>query len=188
MHAPNSNFPDWSSGSWTLFLDRDGVINRKVDNGYVTKLSEFEALPGAIESIAALSQIFRRVIIVSNQRGISRGFYSTDIVEQIHKHLIAETELRGGRIDKAYYCPHAIEDNCSCRKPGTGMAMQAKMDFPEIDFLQSVMVGDSGSDIEFGRRLGMTTVLITPSNHERIADFQYTSLTDFVAHMHNKST
>ena len=144
--------------SWTLFLDRDGVINRRLLDDYVKRWDEFEFLPGVKEAIAKLSRIFGRVVIVSNQQGIGKGLMTEKDLDHIHSMMVHEIEEAGGRIDAIYHCPELKEKNPECRKPKPGMALQAQKDFPEIDFEKSVMIGDSESDIEFGKRLGMLTV------------------------------
>jgi len=166
--------------TWTLFLDRDGVINKLIEDGYVKSWGNFEFLPGVLEAIRLLSQIFGKIIIVTNQRGISRKLVTTEDLDEIHALMLKEIENAGGRIDKIYYCPHLVEDDCDCRKPKTGMPLQAKKDFPGIDFSKSVIVGDSRNDMEMGQRLGMTTVFIGTS----IAfDSCYASLISFAGDM-----
>jgi len=164
---------------WTLFLDRDGIINRKIDNGYVTRLSEFEFIPGVLKDINALTKMFARIFVVTNQRGIAKGLYSVDTLEEIHSHLLTQVSYNGGRIDRIYFCPHDYSDGCNCRKPKTGMALNAKLDFPEVDFKRSVMVGDSVSDIDMGARLNMTTVFISENRNYREPNFHFKSLNEF---------
>lgn len=150
--------------SWTLFLDRDGVINKHLPNAYVTSLEEFELIPGSIESIVKLSKIFGRVIVVTNQQGIGKGLMTTMDLEKIHFYLEEQVAKLGGKIDSIYYCPHLAQYKPICRKPETGMAMQAQEDYPEIQFHQSVMIGDSPTDMEFGRKLGAFNVMVSSSN------------------------
>jgi D-glycero-alpha-D-manno-heptose 1-phosphate guanylyltransferase len=147
--------------SWTLFLDRDGVLNRKIEGDYVRNLSQFEWLPGVQESLVKLSQQFGRVIIVSNQQGVGKGLMTAKDVETIHEYIISTIRDLGGRIDRIYFAPQLSVENSPMRKPGTGMALQAQRDFPDIDFSKSVMVGDSVSDMVFGKAAGMKTVFIT---------------------------
>jgi D-glycero-D-manno-heptose 1,7-bisphosphate phosphatase len=143
-----------------VFVDRDGVINRKMPEGeYVTAWSQFHLLPGAIEAVAKLNRAGLLVIVVTNQRGIALGLYRAEDVVRIHARLQQELVANGARIDGFYICPH---DNgvCQCRKPQTGLFAQAIADFPGIRPESSVMVGDSFSDIEFGRNVGMKTIYI----------------------------
>ncbi len=146
--------------SWTLFLDRDGVINEKRDNDYVKSLSEFKLLPHAAESIANLSRLFGRVIIVTNQQGVGKGLMSSSTVNDIHQHLKNEVSKNGGHIDAVYFAPQLASEQSAMRKPQTGMAKQAQLDYPEIAFNKSIMVGDSLSDMEFAKLAGMHSVLI----------------------------
>ncbi len=146
--------------SWTLFLDRDGVINKRLVDDYVKIWEEFEFLPGVKEAINKLSKMFGRIIIVSNQQGVGKGLMTEDDLKEIHSKMITEIEEAGGCIDAIYYCPELKENNPECRKPMPGMALQAQKDFPEIDFDKSIMVGDSPSDMEFGIHLGMVTVFV----------------------------
>lgn len=153
--------------SWTLFLDRDGVINKKIDDGYVTQWDDFSFLDGSLEAISRFNKKFGTIIVVTNQRGVGRGIMTEKDLEYIHKRMIEQINYNDGRIDKIYCCT-ALSDSASCRKPNIGMAYKALSDFPEIAFNKSIMVGDSISDLIFGRKLGMLNVLINangPSNH-----------------------
>jgi D-glycero-D-manno-heptose 1,7-bisphosphate phosphatase len=152
----------------TVFLDRDGVLNRKMPEGrYVTSWSEFQPLPGAAEAIGRLNRAGLRVVVVSNQRGIALGLYTADDVRQIHSVLQSWLQSHGAHIDAFYFCPHDAQQ-CNCRKPLPGLFDQARADFPEIAAGSSVMIGDSLSDIEFGHRLGMTTVFLEgDSSHKK---------------------
>jgi len=144
----------------TVFLDRDGVINRKMPEGqYVTGWEHFDLLPGVAEAIAALNRKGLRVLVVTNQRGIALGLYSEADVKHIHEQLELTLAESGAHVDGFYFCPHD-KRLCGCRKPGPGMFHQARADFPEITPETSAIVGDSLSDIEFGRNLGMRTVFI----------------------------
>lgn len=168
--------------TWTLFLDRDGVINKKIEGDYVRNLDQFEWLDGVQESLVKLSGIFGKVIIVSNQQGIGKGLMTKDDVESIHEHIIKTIAKKGGRVDSIYYAPNLKSDNSSTRKPATGMALQAKKDFPEVDFSKSIMVGDSMSDMEFGKKAGMKTVFIShgkQTEKNELIDFICSDLKDF---------
>jgi D-glycero-D-manno-heptose 1,7-bisphosphate phosphatase len=170
----------------TLFLDRDGVINQRTPGTYVTKPEEFHFYEGVPQAIAQLSQLFDYIIIVTNQAGIGRGVMTEEDLENVHAHLLSEIEKAGGQIDAIYHSPYRPEQNSDCRKPNTGMALQAQHDFPDIDFESSIIVGDSASDMEFGKRLGMATVLITgkeeeePELEELEVDFRFEGLVGFV--------
>ena len=162
--------------SWTLFLDRDGVINKLIEDGYVNSWEHFEFQPGALEAIRLLSGIFGKIVIVTNQRGIGRKLMTADDLDEIHSKMLKEIQDAGGRIDKIFYCPHLVEDDCDCRKPKTGLPLQAKKDFPDIDFSKSVMVGDMRNDMLMGQELGMRTVFIGTS---LAFDYCYGSLISF---------
>lgn len=144
----------------TVFLDRDGVINYKV-NGYVTSYNDFDFIDGAIESICKLDNIFDNIIIVTNQQGIGKKLMTVIELNQIHHKMMIEINCYGGRIDKIYYCPHIISDNCNCRKPKTGMIKKAKQDFPNIDFNRSFLVGDSTTDMQAARFAGIEFIKIS---------------------------
>ena len=149
--------------SWTLFLDRDGVINKKLDEDYVKTIDEFEFLPYALEAIKLFSSHFHRVVIVTNQQGISKRLMTEDDLHKVHQHLLQEVQNFGGRIDAIYHAPHLAEENSIMRKPNIGMALKAKEEFPSIDFKKSIMVGDSISDMEFAKNTNMFAVLIGQS-------------------------
>ena len=144
----------------TLFLDRDGVINVKLDERYVQNPSEFEFMPGAEKSIALLSTIFKRILIVTNQQGIGKGIMTENDLNFLHDYMLSELAKSEGRIDKVYFCPHLVSEKCGCRKPNAGMIQQAKLDFPEINFENSYLVGDSLSDIEVGERMNLLTIKV----------------------------
>lgn len=157
----NSILPTFDN-TWTLFLDRDGVINERIPNDYVKSVKEFCFFSGVPLAMEKIEPIFGHIFIVTNQQGIAKGLMTENDLAKVHRHLKKTIENLGGRIDKIYYC--AEKSPSPCRKPNTGMAEQAKRDFPNIDFSRSVMVGDSASDIEFGNRLGMFTVFVATKN------------------------
>lgn len=165
----------------TIFLDRDGTINRRIVDGYVTSWEEFEFLPGVLEALYRFSQHFDPIIIVTNQQGIGREIMTHEELAVIHNHMIDEIQKNQGRIDQIYYCPQLKVFNPLCRKPNPGMAMQAQEDYPSIDFNRSIMVGDTDSDIQFGKNLGMFTVRITNNDSEVnvYADITVDSLLEF---------
>jgi len=141
-------------------MDRDGVVNEKMPEGrYVASWADFHLLPGVAEAIGRLNRAGLRVLVVSNQRGVALGLYSRADVEAIHARLQEVLKGRGARVDGFYFCPHQ-KGQCNCRKPLPGLFEQAVAEFPQIDAETSAMIGDSLSDIEFGRRLGMTTLFI----------------------------
>ncbi len=147
--------------TWSLFLDRDGVINKRMDNDYIKKWEEFEFLPGVKEAISFFTQQFGKLFIVTNQQGIGKGIMTERALEEIHNHMIEEIQFEGGKINKIYHSPYREEEKSVFRKPNPGMARKARIDFPEIDFQKSVMIGDSITDMQFGRNTGMITIFIT---------------------------
>jgi len=144
----------------TVFLDRDGVINRKPPEGdYVKSWKEFEFLPKAPEALRLLKEAGMRIIIVTNQRGIARGLMTERDLEEIHKRMLVELARLQASVDAIYYCPHE-EGVCDCRKPRVGLFRKAQQDFPDIDFSNSAVIGDSLKDMEAGTQLGSLTILI----------------------------
>ena len=144
----------------TLFLDRDGVINVKLDGQYVKNTDEFEFMIGAKAAISKLSKIFNRIFIVTNQQGIAKGIMSDNDLCVLHEYMLFELKKIGGVVDKIYYCPHLAAENCNCRKPNPGMIQQALIDFPEIKLAQSYLIGDSDTDIIAGNKMGLITVKV----------------------------
>ena len=166
--------------SWTLFLDRDGVINKKLENDYVKHTTEFEFIDGTLNALRMLDSMFKTIVVVTNQQCIGKKIIFPEDLELIHKNMLYEITYLKGRIDKVYYSPYLASENHPTRKPGIGMALQAQKDFPDIDFSKSIIVGDSMSDMEFGRNAGMKTVYISDEAKidERI-DFNFKSLIYF---------
>jgi histidinol-phosphate phosphatase family protein len=168
-----------------LFLDRDGVINVRTPGDYVRSPDAFEPVPDLGEAMRLLAGQFGRIVVVTNQAGIGKGLMTEADLAAIHRRMLDLVAAAGGRIDRAYHCPHPPAAACACRKPLPGMGHQAQADFPDIDFAHSWMVGDSASDLDFGRRLGMRTVLIEGKAEEAALlaaarpDFRFGSLLDF---------
>jgi D-glycero-D-manno-heptose 1,7-bisphosphate phosphatase len=142
-----------------VFLDRDGVINRRIEDGYVMRLSEFEFLPDTIPGLRALTGLGKPIIVVSNQAGVAKGLVKLRSLEQITTWFVGEIVAGGGRIDAVYYCPHAPAENCQCRKPKPGLFLQAASDFG-VDLRQSVMIGDTVSDAEAATAAGVRPLLV----------------------------
>lgn len=149
-----------ASGEWTLFLDRDGVINVRLPDAYVRSWDEFTFIEKVPEAVAVFARYFRHIIIVTNQQGIGKGLMTEDDLGVIHGRMISCMENAGGKIDAVYHCPHLKNEGCTCRKPLPGMARQAAAAFPDIDLSRSVMAGDSSSDMAFAVNAGMVPVLI----------------------------
>lgn len=174
-----------------LFLDRDGVINRRTPGDYVRTSGMFEPLEGLGEAMRLLADHFGRILVVTNQAGIGKGLMTEQDLGTVHQKMLGIVQASGGRIDRVYHCPHTKDAGCPCRKPATGMAWQALADFPDIHFENAWLVGDSASDMRFGQALGMHTVLITGKSEEaeELAamkiDFQFGSLLHFVRFITN---
>ena len=148
------------------FLDRDGVINRKPPEGeYVRAWAEFELLKGTAPAIRLLKEMGFLVLVVTNQRGVGKCVTRLDDLHTIHKNMIAEIEEAGGRIDSIYYCPD-VDDTSPNRKPNPGMGLQAIKDLPDIDVNKTIMIGNTLSDMQFGRNLGVQTIFLPTTRPE----------------------
>ncbi len=175
----------------TLFLDRDGVINKRIPGAYVEKVEQFNFFPNLAEHFKILNKFFSRVIVVTNQQGIGKELMTHEDLAVVHDYMLFEIEMNDGVVDAVYYCPELADFNPPCRKPNPGMALEAKTNFPDIDFKNSLMVGDSESDIQFGNRLGMKTLLVKTKKGEAQkmedngthADFELDTLMDFIRHL-----
>lgn len=179
----NKSYPKIDS-DWTLFLDRDGVLNKKLDGRYVTSPEKLILLSGVSEAMALFSNLFDRIIIVTNQQGIGKEIMTHQDLAKVHSSLVEQLNYYGGRIDEIYYCPDLAHEDSPNRKPNPGMGFLAKKDFPEINFRKSIMVGDSESDIQFGGALQMVTVRISNTKDQN-ADFTHPSLKDFSIYLNN---
>lgn len=175
--------------TWTLFLDRDGVINIEKKGTYVLKLDGFFFSDGVQIAMQKLSSAFGLILVATNQRGIARGTVKLEDLQSIHAYMLEEINKHSGRIDKIYFCGD-LHDESPNRKPNPGMALQAKKDFPQIDFSKSIMVGNTLSDMQFARNAGMYSVFIPstepemPFPHELI-DARFDSLLDFAVAVAN---
>lgn len=156
--------------TWTLFLDRDGVINERIPGDYIKKWDNFVFIQGVLPAIAAMTGVFGRIIVVTNQAGISKGVVTEEAVRTLHRKMRLTVELMNGKIDRVYFSPDLADSGSLTRKPAVGMGHQAKVNFPDIDFSKSIMIGDSTSDMGFGRGLGMTTVFVEGKGENPPAD------------------
>jgi len=177
---------------WTLFLDRDGVINNRLVDDYVKLWDEFIFSDGVLDALKFFSSYFGTIVVVTNQQGVGKGLMTEEELRLIHEKMLSEVHAAGGRIDRVYCCTRLGSEKPFCRKPNSGMALKAKKDFPEINFKRSVMAGDSLSDLRFGNRLGMTTALISPDNqlarkHPDLTDLWFESLSQFADFLTNKT-
>ncbi|MBP7272692.1 MAG: HAD-IIIA family hydrolase [Saprospiraceae bacterium] len=173
--------------SWTLFLDRDGVINERLFGDYVKSVAAFQFCEGSVAAIARLSPLFGKIIIVTNQQGIGKGVMAEADLRAIHQYMLAEIHRAGGRIDAIYYCPKLAADVTNRRKPSPAMGLDAQRDFPDIAFAKSIMVGDTTSDLQFGKNIGTFTVHIHPhathTTHTTLADLTFPNLTTFADYL-----
>ncbi len=151
--------------SWTLFLDRDGVINYEKDKDYIHSWSEFRFYEGAIEAFRIFSKIFKHIIVVTNQKGVGKGLTKLEDLYEIHANMEHTVIDAGGRLDAIYYCSD-MDDNSPFRKPNPGMGLQAAERFPGIHLEKSIMVGNTLSDMAFGRNLGVYTVFLPTTRPE----------------------
>ena len=177
---------------WTLFLDRDGVINKRLPDDYVKHPNEFEFIPGVKEALARLAVFFNPIIVVTNQQGIGRGFMTVEQLNAVHEKMLREVVAERGRIDKVFFSPDLKSDKSFTRKPAVGLGLKARKLFPEINFKRSIMAGDTYSDILFGYRLGMVTVLIGSDKDvafqcSRILDYSFPDLLSFAGFADGKS-
>jgi D-glycero-D-manno-heptose 1,7-bisphosphate phosphatase len=143
----------------TVLLDRDGVINRRIVNGYVTRWKDFAFLPRALAALRLLTENGYTVLVVSNQSCVGRGLLSWQELQAITRHMLLEVALAGGAIGKVYYCVHTPGDACGCRKPQPGLLLHA-MEEHQAWPAQIHMVGDSESDMEAAARAGCRSLLV----------------------------
>jgi len=172
------------NAEWSLFLDRDGVINERIPGDYVKNCEQLILLPGVVEAMKIFSERFGYIFVVTNQQGIGKGLMTEDELTVIHDFMTDEIEKGGGRIDRIYHSPYLESEHHPMRKPAPGMALQAKNDFAAVRFNHAIMAGDSISDMLFGKNLGMTTVFISDDlklcrENFKIIDYCFPSLYDF---------
>lgn len=161
---------------WTLFLDRDGVINQRIPDDYVKHPDEFEFIPGVIPALKIFAGLLDHIIVVTNQQGIGRGLMTKTQLGQVHEKMLKIVSETGGRIDAIYYSPDLKNTRSFTRKPAIGLGLKARKQFSSINFKKSIMAGDTYSDILFGHRLGMKTVLI---GSDKEAAFQAAEILDY---------
>jgi D-glycero-D-manno-heptose 1,7-bisphosphate phosphatase len=172
------------NNEWTLFLDRDGVINHD-KSPYTLNAGEFEFYEGVLEAVKKCSRIFSHIFVVTNQRGVGRQMMSEADLLEIHELMTTSIKNSGGRIDKIYYCTSIDKDHPD-RKPNPGMALRALQEYPAVKSHHSIMVGNNISDMKFGRSAGLYTVLLTTTGisvqlPHPLVDLQFDSLAEFAA-------
>lgn len=152
-----------------VFLDRDGTIAEDVN--YCRRPEDFHLFPWTPKAIRLLNEAGFKVIIITNQSGIARGYFTEETLARIHEKMLKELTEQGARIDGVYYCPHHPDDNCECRKPKTALFHRAAKDF-NLDFKNSWVVGDSWRDVEAGKRIGAKTILLLtgPDSQSTLSD------------------
>jgi len=175
--------------SWTLFLDRDGVINVEKKDAYVLNSSEFIFLDGVFEALRILAETFGLILIVSNQRGVAKQLMTLDDLKNVHDYMMNEIIKQEGRIDKIYFCTD-LDNTSPNRKPNPGMALQAKKEFTQINFDKSVMAGNKLTDMQFARNAGIHAVFIASTNPEivfphELIDARFDSLLAFAEAIHH---
>lgn len=175
------------SKDWTLFLDRDGVINQRNFEGYIERPQDFVFEEGAKQAIARFGSLFQRVVVVTNQQGVGKGIMTERNLLKVHTYMLEELEKVGASLDDIFYSTDLKTQLNNSRKPNPTMAFWAQEKFPEIDFKKSIMVGDTNGDIRFGKNLGMTTVLIKSKEEvSEQADFEFDSLLELAKNIkHN---
>lgn len=150
--------------SWTLFIDRDGVVNEEKKDDYIHKWEEFTFYQGVKEAFEIFSKKFGLIVIITNQRGVAKGLTKIEDLNHIHEGMKEEIVAAGGRIDSIYVCTEMESNN---RKPNPGMGLQAIKDFPAISLAKSVMIGNNLSDMKFGRNLGVAlNIFLTTTQKE----------------------
>jgi len=168
--------------NWSLFLDRDGVINELLPGRYVSNWKDWTYTPKALWALEKLTNYFKHTVVVTNQQGIGKGLMSEEQLAIIHNNVLKDVTHSGGKIDKIYHAPQLAKHHHTWRKPRTGMAKQAQVDFPAIDFKQSIMVGDFVTDMKFAQKLGMIKVFISKTlnkPNEVEVDYCFTNLAEF---------
>ncbi len=173
--------------SWTLFLDRDGVINHEKEMDYVYSYDEFIFYDRVHEAMKIFNHVFGKIIVVTNQRGVGRGLMTEETLADIHEEMTNDISTSGGRIDAIYFCT-ADDSLHPDRKPNAGMAKKAMKDFPEIKMARSIMVGNNLSDMKFGRNAGMYTILLKttlsfPQLPDPLIDLAFEDLYDFATRL-----
>ncbi|MFC1576800.1 D-glycero-alpha-D-manno-heptose-1,7-bisphosphate 7-phosphatase [Candidatus Omnitrophota bacterium] len=147
----------------TIFIDRDGVINKDpggwTEYSYVTDWKDFHFLPGSLEALRKLAEAGIGAIVVSNQAGISKGYYTKEKLSEINAQMLSAIREAGGKIQAAYYCVHRNEDNCVCRKPKTGLIDKAAKEHG-VDLKRSLIIGDGAVDICAGKKAGLKALLV----------------------------
>jgi histidinol-phosphate phosphatase family protein len=170
--------------SWTLFLDRDGVINERIWNGYVLNYSEFKFREKTLDALSQFSNIFNHIFIVTNQQCVGKGLITELDLLQIHDQMILDINLNSGKITEIYSALELKNSEPFRRKPNIKIALEAQSKYPEINFSKSIMIGDTDSDIEFGKKLGMMTIRIISEEKNNVkADLEVSDLLEVMNYL-----
>jgi D-glycero-D-manno-heptose 1,7-bisphosphate phosphatase len=173
-----------------ILLDRDGVINRKIQNGYVASWRDFRFLPGALEALRLLTEGGYRPIVVSNQAGVGKGLMTPSALNLITARFTRKAQAAGGRIHKVYYCTHRKEARCPCRKPRPGLLLKARQE-NSFEFSETWLVGDSLSDLLAARSVGCPMILVNGNPPSLVKEWAFhplatvpdlRSAADFILH------
>lgn len=171
--------------TWTLFIDRDGVINKRIPNDYVVVWEQFVFHDGVLEAFCLFNQLFGHIFIITNQQGIAKGLMTEIDLAILHHKMLTAIEEAGGRVDRIYHCPSLSTDNDPLRKPLPGMGLLAKKDYPSVDFSKAIMLGDTKGDMGFGRNLGIITALVSENGtfeevDSELVDYRFKGVQAFV--------
>lgn len=153
------------NSTWTLFIDRDGVVNQEKEEDYIHTWEEFLFYEGVKEAFKIFNEIFGTIVMITNQRGVAKGLTRQEDLDIIHLNMNDEVKAAGGRIDRIYVSSEMEGEN---RKPNIGLGLQAMKDFPKIDLAKSVMVGNTLSDMKFGRNLGVAMNIFLPTTRKNV--------------------
>jgi len=159
-----------------VFLDRDGVINEEVN--YLSRVEDFKFIPNALKALKLLSDTDFKIIIITNQSGICRGYFIMDDVRKIHDYMLEEFKKEKVRIDGIYICPHHPDEDCECRKPKIGLLIEAAREF-DLNLKESYFIGDKTTDIQTGKNALCKTILVETGYSGK--DSTYDVESDFVA-------
>lgn len=178
---------DWGiTRDWTLFLDRDGVLNELLPGNYVKHVGEWKWREGVLDSLTVLRKQFNYIFIITNQQGIGKGIMSALDLAIVHAGMNHDLKRVGVELNGVYYAPYLVKENHPWRKPGTGMLEGACKDHPEVDPTKSIFVGDSASDLKAGKAFGAKTVGISPYLSKfdaNITDFCTPNLPTFTSYI-----
>jgi len=169
--------------NWTLFLDRDGVLNHEKEDSYIFHYGEFVFYDGVREALKVFATRFGHIFVATNQRGVGKGLMTAEDLTDIHSKMTLAISESGGRVDAIYYCD-SLDNAHPSRKPNPGMAFAAQKTYPAVDLRRSIMIGNNISDMEFGRNAGMYTVFLRTTSPEQVLphpsiDLAFNSLYDF---------